>query len=234
MLSVVFPAHNEADNLRRFPGEVLAEFDALGRPYEVLVVDDGSTDDTVAVAAGLGPKVRLVRHPSNLGLGAALRTGFENARGDLVVTMDADLTFAPSLVATLLARFEQGDVDAVSGSPTLAGFDTDIPRHRVLVSQASTVIYSTLLGQPVTAVSPILRLYRRADLQNLELRANGFEINAEILFELVRRDLRVAEVPALLTQRIHGTTKLRYAVEVRRHLRLLGRLLAWRARRARP
>jgi glycosyltransferase involved in cell wall biosynthesis len=233
MLSVIFPAHNEADNLRRFPGEVLTELDALGRPYEVLVVDDGSTDDTAAVAAGLGPKVRVVRHPQNLGLGAALRTGFENARGDLVVTLDADLTFAASLVGTLLARFEQGNVDAVSGSPALAGFGTDIPPHRVLVSKASTFVYSALLGQPVTAVSPILRLYRRADLQKLELRADGFEINAEILFELLRRNLRVSEVPALLTQRTHGTTKLKYRVEMRRHLRLLGRLVAWRARRTR-
>lgn len=228
MLSFVFPAFNEAENLRRFPSEVVPVFDALGEPYEVIVVDDGSTDATRATASALGGPIRVVAHDRNRGLGAAVRTGIAAAAGDLVVTMDADLTFAPSLVPLLLERFRRGDVDVVSGSPKLAGYGSDIPSYRIFVGRLSTLAYSLLFGRRLTAVSPIFRLYRRVDLVGLPLQATGFDINAEILFHLVRQGRRVAEVPAALTQRIHGTSKLNYPHEMRRHLRLARRILSWR------
>lgn len=230
MLSAIFPAFNEAQSLRRFPDEVLPVFEAIGIPFEILIVDDGSKDETAMVAATLGPKVRLVSHPKNLGLGAALRTGFASAMGDLVVTLDSDLTFSPQLVPQLLERFHRGDVDVVSGSPKLAGFSKDIPRYRVAISKAASLVYSVLLGQKITAVSPILRLYRRADLIDLPLAATGFDVNAEILFLLIQKGKRIAEVPAPLTQRIHGESKLDYSKEMRRHLKLVRRMASWRIR----
>jgi glycosyltransferase involved in cell wall biosynthesis len=163
-----------------------------------------------------------------MGLGAALRTGFRQARGELIVTADADLTFSPKLIAELLSRFDRGDVDVVSGSPKLAGYADDIPSYRVFVSRVSSLIYSAILGTRVTAVSPILRLYRRADLVNLDLQAVGFDINAEILFGLVRDRKRVAEISAPLTQRIHGTSNLNYGREMKRHARLVARMLRWK------
>src|SRR5512133_3594152 len=120
MISFIFPAYNEAENLKRFPSEVIPVFDALGQSYEIVVVDDGSFDDTAAVARTLGSKVRLVQHEKNKGLGAAVRTGIASAQGDLLITMDTDLTFAPSDVPKLLERFAKGDVDVVSGSPKTA------------------------------------------------------------------------------------------------------------------
>lgn len=233
MLSIIFPAYNEAESLRRFPAEVFPVFDALGESYECVLVDDGSRDETASVARELGERVRLVQHDRNRGLGAALQTGFASARGELIVTMDTDLTFAPSLVENLLERFRRGDVDVVSGAPGLAGFDPRIPKYRVAISKAASAIYSQLLEQKITAVSPILRLYRREDVQSLPLAATGFDINAEILFCLLQRGMRVAEVPAPLTQRIHGESKLDYRREMRRHLRLVGRMVRWRFDRIR-
>lgn len=231
MISFVFPAYNEAENLRRFPAEVFPVFRALGKPFEVVIVDDGSKDDTQAVARGLQetePAVRVVPHERNMGLGAAVKTGIREARGDLIVTLDSDLTFAPALVQQLLARFERGDVDVVSGSPKLAGFDKDIPAYRVAMSVAATVVYSVALGRRITAVSPILRLYRAADVKALDLKTDGFDINAEILFKLVQRRCRIAEIPAPLTVRIHGESKLVYSREIRRHLKLVATMLRWR------
>ncbi len=228
MISFVFPAFNEAENLRRFPQEVIPVFDQLGESYEIVVIDDGSVDDTYAVASSLGGRVRAVKHDHNKGLGAAIRTGIAESRGDLLVTMDTDLTFAPSLVASLLERFKKGDVDVVSGSPKLAGYGKDIPSYRVAVSFMSTLIYSIIFGRWITAVTPVFRLYRRADLLDLPLQATGFDINAEILFYLVRRGKRVAEVPAMLTQRVHGESKLDYKKEMKRHLRLVWRMVKMR------
>ena len=227
-LSIVFPAFNEAANLARFPEEVIPVLEVLGRSYEVVIVDDGSADDTATVAAGLGGHVRLVKHERNQGLGAALRTGFQAAQGDLVITADTDLTFSPTLIPALLERFDQGDVDVVSGSPKLAGYAKEIPSYRIFVSGMSTAVYTVLLGTKVTAVSPIFRLYRRQDLLALDLHAVGFDINAEILFGLVRHQKRVAEIPAPLTQRIHGTSNLNYRREMQRHMKLVLRMLRWK------
>lgn len=228
MLSVVFPAFNEAQNLRRFPAEVFPVFESLGTPYEVVIVDDGSRDETAEVASSLGPKVVLVKHATNMGLGAAVRTGIASAHGDLIVTMDSDLTFAPSLVERLLSRYQQGDVDVVLGSPKLAGFGREIPFYRVGISKAATWVYSLALGFKVTAVSPIFRLYQRRDVQGLAIETNGFDVNAEILFKLVQRGKRIAEVAAPLTQRLYGESKLNYKKEVQHHLRLLRAVAKWR------
>lgn len=228
MISFIFPAYNESENLKRFPTEVFPIFDQLGQPYEIVVVDDGSFDQTAEVARGLGPKVNLVQHEKNKGLGAAIRTGISAAKGDLVITMDTDLTFAPSDVPKLLERYAKGDVDIVSGSPKLAGYGKEIPTYRVIVGKLSTLIYSLIFGSKITAVTPIFRLYRRQDLVDLPLVATGFDINAEILFYLVRRGKRVGEVPTMLTQRIHGESKLNYRKEMQRHLRLVWRMIKMR------
>jgi dolichol-phosphate mannosyltransferase len=228
MISFVFPAFNEAENIRRFSEEVIPEFDRLGLPYEIVIVNDGSIDATPEVASSLGGPVRLVNHDRNRGLGAAVRTGIHEAKGDLIVTMDSDLTFSPKLVSSLLERFNAGGVDVVSGSPKLAGYGKDIPSYRIVIGKCSTIVYSLLLGRNITAVSPIFRLYRRSDLADLDLQSTGFDINAEILFRLIQNGKRIAEVPAELTQRQFGDSKLNYVNEMKRHLRLIRRMAAWR------
>ncbi len=232
MISFIFPAFNEAENLKRFPAEVFPVFDALNEPYEIVVVDDGSSDATAAVASGLGERVRLITHDHNQGLGAAVRTGIREARGDLVVTMDTDLTFAPSLVPKLLERFRQGDVDVVSGSPKLAGYDKNIPFYRTLISYVASLVYVTVMGKWMRDVSPIFRLYKREQLLTLPLQTTRFEINAEILFYLIRDGRRIAEIPTPLTQRIHGESTLDYKKEIIRHLRLVRRMIGLRIRGA--
>jgi dolichol-phosphate mannosyltransferase len=231
MISIIFPAYNEAENLKRFPAEVVPEFEALGEPYEIIVVDDGSTkDETNAVARSLGGPVRVLTHEVNQGLGAAIRTGIREAKGDLIVTMDTDLTFAPRYVKDLLDRFRQGDVDVVSGSPKLAGYGKDIPSYRIFISKIANLVYQLLFGARVTAVSPIFRLYKREQLLTLPLQTTRFDINAEILFFLIRDGRRVAEIPVPLTQRIHGESNLDYRKEMIRHLKLIWRILKMRFR----
>ena len=228
MITFAFPAFNEAENLKRFPAEVIPVFNALGEPYEILVVDDGSTDATADATRALGAPVRLVQHDRNRGLGAAIRTAIKEAKGDLLITMDTDLTFAPSLVPVLLERFRKGDVDVVCGSPKLAGYGKDIPSYRLFVSHVASLVYRVVLGAKLSTVTPIFRLYKREQLLSLPLQATGFDINAEILFYLVRAGRRIAEVPAALTQRIHGESKLEYRKEMKRHLRLLKRMIVLR------
>jgi dolichol-phosphate mannosyltransferase len=234
-LSVVIPLYNEEANLALYPGELFPAIDALGLPWELVLVDDGSSDGTLAAARALAaarPGSVVVVHGKNRGLGAAVRTGFAAATGDRIVTLDADLTFDPCHVRRLVERFDRGDADLVIGSPALAGYH-GVPWHRVALSNAANFLYQVVLGRRITAVTPIFRLYRAEALKGIELESEGFAINAEILAKLLLRSARVVEVPAPLGTRRHGVSKLDTRAEIGNHLRLLARILGWRWRRVR-
>lgn len=229
-LSVLIPCFNEEKNVERFDSELFPVLDALDMTFEVIAVDDGSSDGTRAALRRINrPEMRVEIHEKNKGIGAAIRTGIDAAAGVLTIMLDSDLTFHPRLIPDLLvARKEHPDADVIIGSPTMGGFDDNIPKWRVLVSRAASGVYNMLLGKKITAVSPIFRLYRTKDLQALHLSSVGFDITTEIIFKLVFSGKTFFEIPAALTQRIHGESKLRYSRELKRHLVLIGRILRWK------
>jgi glycosyltransferase involved in cell wall biosynthesis len=208
----------------------LPALDAIGSPWEVILVDDGSTDNTAARAEQLRGRysvIRFLKLPSNQGLGAALRAGFALADGDWIATLDADLTFKPELIKTMLLLGQDKNLDLVAGSPYLATADmSDVPWSRRLPSLMINALYRGLFSLRLTAYTPILRLYRATRLHALELTSSGFEINAEIAARGLKRDWRVGEVPAVLSTRVSGESKLRRWRELSRHLRLILRLLS--------
>ena len=230
-LSIVLPAFNEAENLKTLPVELMPYLRDLKLPFEILVVNDGSSDDTVAVAEGLHiSELRLINHETNRGLGAAIKTAIREATGELLIILDTDMTFHPRYIKDLLARFNQGDVDIVIGSPKLAVMAADIQWYRRFISKAANIVYSLLFGQGINSVTTIFRLYRTADLKDLNIIADKFDINVEILFKLVQRGKKVAEVPADLTVRKLGESKLRYYREIFRHLKIILRIIVWKWR----
>jgi glycosyltransferase involved in cell wall biosynthesis len=117
-ISLVIPVYNEEPNLPPLAGEIQRTMQALGRPYEVLLVDDGSTDGSLATMIRLAsqdPAVRVIRQARNAGQSAALDAGFRHARGAIVVTLDADLQNDPADIPLLLARLEGGSTSGESG-----------------------------------------------------------------------------------------------------------------------
>ena len=116
-LSIVIPVYNEVDNVRDLHRELTAALDPLGRPYEILLVDDGSTDGTQAALVAIerdDPRVRVLRLRRNFGQTAAFSAGFDHARGDVIVTSDGDLQNDPRDITALLARLDEG-YDMVCG-----------------------------------------------------------------------------------------------------------------------
>jgi glycosyltransferase involved in cell wall biosynthesis len=224
------PCHNEEGNLPRYAGELLPALDALGAPYEALIVDDGSTDGTAAAAAAFAaahPAAKVLRLTPNQGLGAALRAGFAAARGDWIATLDADLTFRPAELKEMLALARAQNADLIAGSPYLrAGDLAGVSWRRRLPSLMLNALYRGLFGLELTAYTPVFRLYRASRLRALALTAEGFQINAEIAARGLLAGWRVAEVPAALEARAAGVSKLRRGRELARHLSLIGRLLA--------
>ncbi len=223
------PCHNEEGNLPRYEAELFPALDAIGVPYEVLIVDDGSTDGTAAAAAALKasrPATSVLPLKPNRGLGAALRAGFSAARGEWIATLDADLTFRPAALRDMLALARSSGADLVAGSPYLRPGDlASVPWARRLPSLMLNALYRGLFGLALSAYTPVFRLYRASRLRELALAAEGFEINAEIAARAQLAGWRVAEAPAALETRSAGVSKLRRWRELARHLSLIARLL---------
>ncbi|MBI4059659.1 glycosyltransferase family 2 protein [Candidatus Giovannonibacteria bacterium] len=229
-LSVVLPCFNEETNVPRIGPELLPVLDKITPDFEVIVVDDGSTDRTAQLVDKMqNPKVRLIEHGVNKGLAQGVRTGLAAATGEYIIFLDSDFTFHPNLIPKLFEALEKNPgADFVVGSPNLAKYDENIPAWRIFIAKAATLVYSLLLGKPTTSINPIFRLYKTRQLKELALEAGGFEINAEILFKLVFRGRKFVEIPAELTQRQYGVSKMNYPREIRRHFFLILKILKWK------
>jgi glycosyltransferase involved in cell wall biosynthesis len=228
-LTIVLPVFNEEGNLPRIETDLIPVLESSGRSWEILVVDDGSRDQSPALLRDLAhrePRLRIQTHETNFGLGRALRTGFAAAQGDFVLTLDTDFTFHPQIALDLLAKQEETQADCVIGSPLLRGGAlVDVPFHRTVLTKVSNRIYRLLLRTNITSITAICRLYRREALAGLNLRSDGFQINAEVLAGLVRNGRTIVEIPASLSTRTAGVSKIRTGAEIRRHLALIWLLL---------
>jgi len=164
-LSVVVPAFEEGAHVRANLARIAAALAATGRSFEIVLVDDGSTDATAAeafAAAAADPRVRVERHARNLGKGAALETGTRAARGAVVVYLDADLEIAPVEVPPLLARFEREGADVLVGSKYAEGSTERRPIHRVLLSRLYWFVTSLLFRLPIRDTQTGLKILDRA------------------------------------------------------------------------
>jgi dolichol-phosphate mannosyltransferase len=227
LISIVIPCFNECAIIERYAQALIAPLEALGVPFEIVAVDDGSTDGTRDALERLKPRAPLevAAHARNLGLGAALRTGFSRARGEWVVALDADLTFSPSAIGALVRRQQESGADLVSGSPFLRGGGFEgVSSSRRLPSLIINSFYRALFRRDFTSYTPIFRLYRAARLKSLALTADGFEISVEIAVRFMQAGWTVAETPVVLTERVLGCSKMSALRELSRHAKLAARL----------
>ncbi len=230
-LSVVIPCFNESAVIPRFESELFPALEDLGLNYEVVAVDDGSTDQTRGALEELSKTrsyLKVISHERNRGLGAALRTGFKAATKDWIATLDADLTFHPDFLQALISEQTRTGADLISGSPFLRAQDCSVPMIRKIPSFLLNSFYRGLFTRALTSYTPIFRLYRASMLRTLPLTAEGFEINAEIAARVHLAEGKFAEVPVPLTTRREGESKLERFRELKRHAALIVKLLSGR------
>jgi 4-amino-4-deoxy-L-arabinose transferase-like glycosyltransferase len=217
-LSLVLPALNEEAGIRQAIAEADCALAGLCDDYEILVVDDGSDDATSAIVVEESverPRVRLLRHPSNLGYGAALRTGFAAARFDLVAFTDADCQFHLEDLGRLLPLTAE--------HPIAAGYrlDRKDPWRRRFLSGGFNLLIRILLGTRVRDCDCALKVFRREALTDLLPETNGFFVNAEMLAKARLRGHSVAEAGVRHRPRLRGVSK----VSMGQVPRVLGMLL---------
>ena len=192
-VSVVIPVYNERDTVV----EIVRRVQAVGIHREIILVDDFSMDGTRQILTELAREddVRILFHGYNKGKGAALRTGFQQANGDVVLVQDADLEYNPNDLPRLLAPIERGEADVVYGSRFLENADQDKSRtHRFgnwLLTQASNLA----TGQRLTDMETCYKVFRREVLDAIELEQNRFGFEPEITAKISRLDYRIMEVP---------------------------------------
>lgn len=201
-ISVVLAAKDEAATI----ADIIARCRCVLPEAEMLVVDDGSTDNTAEVAAAAGATVH--RLAFNCGKGVALREGFARASGELLVLLDADGQDDPEEIPTLLEAMHD-DVALVIGSRFLGQFDADAitPLNRA-GTHFFNALMSGLFRQRFSDTQAGFRVLRASALRKLELKAERYEIETEVLLALVRAGEKVVEVPVRRHARSHGETNL--------------------------
>jgi glycosyltransferase involved in cell wall biosynthesis len=203
-LSIVIPIHNEAANLEPLVRELREVLDAAGRPYEVILVDDGSQDDSFAILDRLhqqDPRLRVIQFRRNFGQTAAFAAGFAAARGRLIVTSDGDLQNDPRDIPAMVDRLESGDLDIVCGWRRER---KDAWLNRRLPSAVANRMISWATGVHLNDYGCSLKVYRAEVVKPLRLYGELHRFLPALASEM---GVRIAEQAVHHRARVHGRSK---------------------------
>ncbi|MFA6449079.1 MAG: glycosyltransferase [bacterium] len=222
-LTIISPMYNEEANVESTAARISEAMAGMTEPWELLFVNDGSVDGTLAAARALEkdrPWLRVISYQENAGRGKALRTGFAAARGEIVATTDFDLSYSPDHLRRLYDYLRaHPDVDIALGSPYMPGGTVqNVPFVRHAISRVGNKVLSFAMGGAFTTISSILRAYRREALESLDLREDGKEIHLEILSKASALGFRIKEIPAHLRGRKAGKSKFKFRITFLTHL----------------
>lgn len=208
MISVVCPFYNEEAIIEASVRAMLKQLETLAEQWELIVVDDGSTDRSAEIVSSIAresPRLRIVGYSPNRGRGYAIRAGAAQARGELLVTTEIDSSWGDDIVHRLAAELRsRPDIDMVIASPHLPGGGyVNVPWHRVLLSTWGNLIIRSALTYGVTMNTGMTRGYRREKFLALPLDDDGKEMHLEIVNKALAFGYRIGEIPAVLEWKTH-------------------------------
>ncbi|MEA2101845.1 MAG: glycosyltransferase family 2 protein [Thermodesulfobacteriota bacterium] len=223
ILSVIIPMYNEEENAAETISRVQETLDAHLDSYEIIAVNDGSTDNTLKVlddAVRDNPCLRVASYWKNGGRGKAIRQGFSAARGRYMATIDADLSYDPEYILDMVRVLDdERDIDVVLASPYMPGGDTrGVPGARLFISRMGNWIIRFSMTEKIHTLTCIVRCYRSEVISSLDLESDGKEIHLEILSKVLAMGFCVKEIPATLRAREKGSSKFAFRSTALSHI----------------
>lgn len=203
-VSIIIPAYNEEALLAKNLGELHNYLRSPDRDFdwELLVVNDGSSDNTGRIAdefARTNSNVRVLHHPSNFGLGQALKFGFANTSGDYVITLDVDLSYDAKHIDELLARIRDTNAKIVLASPYMRhGSIKNVPWFRRLLSVLGNRFLRLFVKGHFSTLTSLVRVYDGPFIRSLDLRSMGMDVMPETLYKAMVLQARIDEIPGRL------------------------------------
>ena len=201
-ISVVIPTLNEENNISKVISGVKESL--KGHKFEIIVVDGHSSDNTVKIAKKTGARILY----ENIGKGHALRIGFASSKGNIIISMDADMSHKPDELALLISGIETG-YDICMGSRFISGGGSDdMPPFRKFGNKIFVLLVNKLYGAHYTDLCYGYRSFTREAAKKLDLISDGFGIETEISVKARKKNLKTIEVPSFEKKRNSGTGKL--------------------------
>lgn len=204
-ISVIIPVFNESKTIQ----EIIRRVEAQGLASEILIVDDGSTDGTRAILESLPINgiIRTIYHDRNQGKGAAIRTGIHESNGDILLIQDADLEYNPTDYPALIKPFEDGVADVVYGSRFLGAPRRTAMFWHMVANKWLTLITNILYNTILTDMETGYKLFKREVVQDIRLHANRFDFEPEFTAKVLKKKVRVFEVPITFNPRDYSEGK---------------------------
>ncbi len=226
LVSIVAPAYNEALIIEQNLDLLCQYMQSLEDDYswELIIVNDGSLDDTGELAetfAATKDNTYVLHHPVNLGLGQALKSGFNYCKGDYVVVVDLDLSYSPQHIGKLLIQMRKSRADIVVASPYMRGGKiSNVPWLRLTLSIWANRFLSATAKRNLATLTGMVRVYNARFLRTLDLKSMGMEINPEIIRKALLLNARIEEVPAHLNWQPQKAkrAKRRSSMKLLRHI----------------
>lgn len=203
-ISIILPCYNEEAILLKNYDVIHNFLESKGSKYnwEILIINDGSRDKTGEIADGIEKQdklVRVIHHPVNLNLGNALQTGFKNAKGEVIVVLDVDLSYSVDNIEKLTDKLIEESADIVIASPYMKGGKvTAVPFQRKIMSKWVNKFMQISAQDKYYTFTGMVRAYRSGFIRSVNLKTKDYEINPEIMYKAMVLRARIIEIPAHL------------------------------------
>jgi glycosyltransferase involved in cell wall biosynthesis len=207
-VSLVIPMYNEELNIEHAVSTARNALDAHAGEYEILIVDDASTDSSPAIVAALAaadPRIRVIRHERNRKLGGSLKSGFAAAQKELVFYMDADLPFDPDVIGQAIRAMW------ITGADVIAGYRLDRTiegLRRTIYSYVYNAVIGVLFGWPHRDINFSFKLMKREVLETIELKSEGSLIDAELIVKAKNHGFTIQQIGLDYFPRVRGQSHL--------------------------